>query len=247
MLLGQYPPRPPRQIPLITSICYYSLSIIIGRLLRLFAKQFCPSQHLLPFLLDAIFTFQILACSLENGQIRKHYGMGAYALVLFTLSMWHQMTVQDGQSANPCAHVVTLVNGSCSFVHFILRVAFQTAGGLLSYQYARLFWSLEFTDSHGARYWASSCLADLSVSPSLGFLLEAGGTLLETALALTTFTPFYLMEASTKTMLGCWLTVLGRVACCFIFTAIQLRTLKQLNYPCFIHRCWLHWLLSEPH
>jgi hypothetical protein len=206
---GQYPPHLPREIPVITSVCYYSLSILLGRFLRSGASQVFRNSPLLPYILDALFTFQVMACSLENGQVRKHYGMGAYVLALFALSTWHQHTVKDC-SANPCAFVLKYTQKKCTGKKVLLSAVFQTCGGLLSYQYARKFWSLGFTESHGRRYLATHCLADLTVDPLTGLAIEAGGTMLETWLALISFTPFYMMEAASKTLLGCILTVLSQ-------------------------------------
>ncbi|ELU12507.1 hypothetical protein CAPTEDRAFT_65598, partial [Capitella teleta] len=175
--------------------------------LRATSRQILPPKWQ-PYICDAIFTFQVLACSLENGQIRKHYGMGAYALVLFVISTWHNVTV-EGCSANPCAHVLRYTQGKSTLRHTLLSILMQTCGGLLSYRCAKVFWGMEFTESHGRRYWASHCLADLSVHPVTGLAIESGGTILETSLSLMTFTPFYQMEAATKTLLGCVLTILG--------------------------------------
>lgn len=68
------------------------------------------SRSLQPYLFDFITTFQVLACSLENGQMRKHYGDWAYVGTLFVVMFYSIETIQEG-SGNPSSHVINYMKG----------------------------------------------------------------------------------------------------------------------------------------
>ena len=54
-------------------------------------------------------------------------------------------------SANPCCYLMMYTQGMMGMREMLTRIACQVTGGLLSYQYARLFWSLELADGHVQR------------------------------------------------------------------------------------------------
>ena len=208
VLTGDYPPSLPLEIPVITSLCFYALNTVFGRQARRAVRHFMP-KSVVPYALDLVTTFQLMACSLENGQIRKHYGDGAYVLVMFSIGMWSYATIAGEASSNPCAHVIKYMQGKKSIKQLILHVVCQLVGGLMSFPYARLFWYLELTESHAHRFRSLHCTADLTVPTPIGFLLEFGATFVDVLLCLTTFTPFLFYEVATKSLIGCIVVILG--------------------------------------
>lgn len=199
--------QPPVEVPLITSLCYYALAILLGRFLRLATKEFIPPK-IQPYFYDAATTFQALACSLENIQIRNHYGWGAYGAILFFLSFWFTLTIKNGKP-NPCSYMIHYSKGEISWKRFMVHLVFQLVGGLSSYRFARTFWSFGLTEGHTQRYVQSHCVADLNVSIPEGISVETLCTLFDTLLCLTTFTPFIYWESASKCLIGALMTVFG--------------------------------------
>ena len=209
MFAGGPPSYPPRDIPLITSICYYSTAMLAGRLMREAVRRSPTPKLLTPFLLDFITTFQMMACSLENSHVRIHYGMAGYVMAMVVTGLWGCLTLGT-TTANPCTHVARYVRKQQTGIKSLVSVAVQLCGGLLSYKYARMFWALEISEVHASRYHTLHCTADLTVSPLLGFTVEFGATLICSLLAMTTFSSFIIFEESLKLLFASMLTVLGK-------------------------------------
>ncbi len=184
--------------------------MLLGRTLRAIVRRHAP-QRAKPYLLDAVTAFQMMACSLENSQIMKYYGHGAYLATLVILVIWYEHTLGD-TSGNPCSHVIRYARHKISLIQFLLHVACQLTGGLLSYRFARLFWSLELYEGHVTRYRELYCTTALNVPVLTGFGIEFSATMFDTFLSLITFTPFYVFEMLTKSFVGCLLVVLGKLS-----------------------------------
>lgn len=206
-IFGQSQTFSPNEFPLAVSMCYYTTTVILGRLLRIINKEVSPLS-LQPYIADMITTFQVCACSLENVMIKNSYGTLGYALILFTLGVWVSFTVKEGKG-NPCANIVTYMKGEQGILKTLLRVALQLAGGLISFRWARGFWYLGLTDGHNQRFRMLHCNAALSVPFPVGLTIEFGGTVIESLLALTMFTPFEACETTTKVAINVIMTLLG--------------------------------------
>ena len=197
------------EIPFVTSIFYYSLTAIFARTLRHFAQaKFYKFRHLYILLADFITSFQLMAFSLENGQIRAHYGEVAYVLTLVCVGLWAVYAVSDGQ-ANPCSALIDVLTGKYRFRWALIRGLVQLCGALSSYQYAKVFWYFGFTLSHWERYSQTTCDSDLKVLAFWGFLVEFFGTLIYVAVSLTKFSSNSRLENICKSFLGAVLTILG--------------------------------------
>lgn len=161
-----------------------------------------------PYLLNAITAFQGLACSLENTHIRHYYGKAAYWLTLTTLAMISVLTVK-GSSSNPCSQMLQYVKGTFTFKELLLRIASQIAGALLSYQYARQFWSLGLHPGHVMKYKKTSCISDLTVSPTAGFVIEFSLTMFDVLCSLFLITRYHLCETAVKLAISCYFVTVG--------------------------------------
>ena len=146
-----------RENVLMTSLLYYATAFCIGRLMRFFVSQATRGSKngslLQALLYDFVTSFQLMSISLENGQLRKHYGDNAYIFALFCTGAWAYFTIDKGR-ANPCTCVVEYMKGSYSARYALLSGLVQLCGGLLSYPYARAFWNLGLTRSHWQRFLA---------------------------------------------------------------------------------------------
>ena len=198
------------QFPLATSILYYGLTALLARGLRVMSKIGLSKYRYLFFLItDFITSFQLMAFSLENGQLRKHYGDLAYVITLVCVGLWAIYAIQDGQS-NPCSALLDTLAGKSPMRWAILRSFVQTLGAISSYQYAKMFWSLGLTRSHWERVHQVNCSSDLQVATYLGFSVEFFGTLLFCGVNLTNFSQFHRIENFFKCLLGALLTILGK-------------------------------------
>ena len=197
------------EIPFVSSIFFYAATALLGRALRFVIKQRLKNDTLLRRLLfDFVTTFQLMAMSLENGQLRKHYGDTVYMATLLMTGLWCFYTVDDGLS-NPCACVVGVMRGSYGYAEASIRCLLQLCGGLLSYRYARLFWKLALTNSHFERSLMVFCRSDLRVTSLMGFSIEFAATFVNTLICFNTFSSFKHSENLSKCLFGTYLTLLG--------------------------------------
>lgn len=197
------------EIPLIISIFYYALTAVVARSLRLAVNErFYKFKYLHTVLMDFITSFQLMAFSLENGQVRKHYGELAYTCTLVCVGLWAVYAISDGQ-ANPCTTLIDVLIGKYNIRWGFLRGIIQLCGAITSYQFAKIFWSLGFTKSHWIRYMENNCASDLKVLAIWGFLIEFFGTLVYVAASLTKFSKMDRLENFGKSLLGAVLTIIG--------------------------------------
>ena len=224
----------PREFPLVASLCYYATTMLIARLLRTANTKLLPGTvH--PYVADMITTFQVCACSLENIMIRNAYGFAAYGFTLFALGTWLAVTVTEGRG-NPCANVINYMKGGQSLRTTFLRCCLQLFGGLLSYRYAQCFWYLEMTEGYGQRFHALHCTAGLSVPFLIGLGVEFSGTLFDSFLCITTFTPFFLCETTSKALIGTLMTCAGNVK--YINQALKINYKKDAAL-CICQTLWI--------
>ncbi|KAI0231886.1 hypothetical protein LSAT2_017767 [Lamellibrachia satsuma] len=170
---------------LATAICYMSMVTFLGRLTRSLASQ-CPAR-LRPYVFDLVTTFQLMAYSLELGHIRGFAGDVGFTIALVCIPFWAELTIAHG-SADPCHYLMVYTQGMMGIRKMLARIACQLLGGLLSYQFARLFWSLGLSDGHAQRLTRTQCVSDLKVPLVAGFAIEFLGTISLILLAKATST-----------------------------------------------------------
>jgi len=207
VLVGTSPATQAREIPLVVSLCYFSLTIFFGRLLRLAVDNGSPA-HLRLYLGDFVVSFMLHACSLENGMIMRYYGFTGFKIILFCQIVWFSLTIKTYEG-NPRQQVIGYLSGDRTGSRALKRAACQLAGGLLSYSYARAFWSLELMEGHSQRYKAMHCTSDLKVPILIGFAVEFVGSIIDTFISITTFSSFQFAELLTKCMFTTFMVVMG--------------------------------------
>lgn len=159
--------------------------LVLCRLLRRVSRTHLPSE-LTPYLLDFVTTFQVCACSLENGFIAKAYGRSYLLLTIAITSMWCFLTLGKS-SGNPCANLARFLARQISLRQFLFRAAFQLTAALLAFKFARFWWSLGATSQHTLRASLISCASDLRVSVLAGFLIEMAATTTDSLFGLLIF------------------------------------------------------------
>lgn len=130
VIRGEFPKPTPEQIPLIVSISYFATFIVFARFLRGVCNTLCPIKYR-EYVADFITAFELCACSLENGNIRHHYGYLAYILDLILLGIWFSLTIGNS-SGNPCGIVIKYTKGDLSLQKSCARILLQICGGLVS-------------------------------------------------------------------------------------------------------------------
>lgn len=201
------------QYPILLSVAYYLTFLFFGHVLRVLVEQFTP----LPFrryILDAVTTFQVFTCSLENGQVRSNYGYIAYIVTIFFLSTFHSRALA-GSSSNPCSHVADWIHGRENIRDVLLLVGAQSAGALLSYRAAKVIWTLGLSKGHRHRLTTMNCMSDLRVSVAAGLVMESLGALFVYMVRKTRFSdkseqPAGVVEGHVKCLMECLLTAAGK-------------------------------------
>lgn len=160
----------------------------------------------------------MLGCSLENSQISRCYGRGAYFLTIYFQSVWCSSTL-GSSSANPCSHVVRYVQSKSSFRSALLSIIAQCVGAAVSWQAAKSFWVLGLTPGHRQRLnfvHSSYCRSDLNVSVTAGALIESLACMINCVFSAISFSKNYqLVEEHVKMLLLCLITVAGKWAILF--------------------------------
>ena len=194
--------------PVIVSVCYYITFLVIGHVLRSLVEQFVDAKYQ-RFLLEMVTTFQVLGCSLENGQIRMKYGLMGFTVAIYFLCTWYSLTL-GSTSANPCSRVSDYMHGRVTARDTTLLIFSQIAGAMLSYRAATTIWNFGLTDGHRYRL-KVACMTDLSASLPVGLALESFGILFIYLLNLKSFTSFHSAETNIKCVMECLLTAAGKL------------------------------------
>ena len=164
--------------PAVASIGHCLFLIACCQGLRHFADKLIPNRLLRVSLEEFICTLQLCACSFELGVVTEAYGFSGYAVGLFLTSLTYSLTFRHGGTADPSECLWNVCQGNISPLEFLVRSASSLSGALVSYQAARLFWLLQLVPEHGLAFAPPSlCTASLQVSLVMGFLVEAGETL----------------------------------------------------------------------
>ncbi|PAA84391.1 hypothetical protein BOX15_Mlig032230g1 [Macrostomum lignano] len=172
-------------LTMVVSLLYFAFTILLSRFLcsLIFSFILHRSKTVATCLLDFVTTFQVSACSIENATFLRRYGMPTYLTVLFCQLYWNAISLPTGYSGNPCQNWRQFVAGRAKLAGTAGRMACQLAGGQAAFWFARSFWSVGLTATHGQRLAASaSCISDLTVPGAAGFGLEFLGVFADSML-----------------------------------------------------------------
>jgi len=128
---------------------------------------------------EAIAAADLCGCSFELIIIADNYGVAAYAVYLFLLTIWWSQHWGDA-TACPYNHFETCAEGNMSKQETAVRTVAQVFGGVAVFRVIQVLWSLEISETHVGRSHSSVynvCSADLAVPVLHGALIEAAATL----------------------------------------------------------------------
>ena len=197
----------PKWWPVVASVYYYSFTICLASFLRNISKGIFPKKTVI-YILDMITTFQVCACSLENASVRHYHGFPGYLFAVFSLAILHSITFK-GFRGNPLANVTGYLRNEQTLQKTLLRMAFQMTGGLMSYRYAKMLWRFRLNDIHLTRA-DMLCRNDLSIDPTLGFLVEFAGTVFETYISFCTLSSKPAIDMAVKQTIAIINLALGK-------------------------------------
>uniref|UniRef100_A0A1B0A4L1 Aquaporin n=1 Tax=Glossina pallidipes TaxID=7398 RepID=A0A1B0A4L1_GLOPL len=144
---------------------------------RVTNKFFKNEEGLVPTLFyEAIAAAELCACCFELIIVADNFGVAAYAVYLFLLTVWWGKVWGDA-SACPYTHMEDMLEGKTSLKEVALRTWAELMGGCCVYRIVQVFWWFEFAETHQGRAF-EDCNADLQVNPYLGAAIEGFATLL---------------------------------------------------------------------
>merc|ERR1712106_678216 len=127
---------------------------------------------------EAIAAAELCGCGFELIIVADNYGLAAYGLGLFLLTIWWAQHWGDA-TACPYNHFEECVQGNMSRQETIVRTVAQTIGGVAVFKLVFLLWSIEIAETHVGRAHSAVynvCSADLTVPVLHGFIIEGVAT-----------------------------------------------------------------------
>lgn len=131
-------------------------------------------------LLEAVAGAELCGACFELIIIADNYGIGAYAIYLFFLTIWWSDHWGDC-TACPYNHMEACVTGEMTRKEMIVRSVAQTIGGVAVFKFISVLWALEIAETHVGKSHAhiyDVCTADLAVPVLHGAIIEGIATLI---------------------------------------------------------------------
>ncbi|XP_071515261.1 aquaporin-11 isoform X2 [Panulirus ornatus] len=121
-------------------------------------------------LLELVASAEMCGACYELMIIADNYGVMAYAVYLFLLTIWWG---QSWGTATACPYSLLeeYVETGANPVFVVLKIISQVIGGLASFRWVKYIWMMELAQTHVGRG-TDDCTADLQVPVILGFLIE---------------------------------------------------------------------------
>nr|XP_018903899.1 PREDICTED: aquaporin-12A [Bemisia tabaci]XP_018903900.1 PREDICTED: aquaporin-12A [Bemisia tabaci]XP_018903901.1 PREDICTED: aquaporin-12A [Bemisia tabaci] len=162
---------------LAVSTSYIFLTSLIAFWIRKFIHRILNRDtRLRSVLLEFVAAAELCASCFELAIVADNYGILAYAVYLFSLTIWWGYS-WGSATACPYTHLEDVIEGRTDLRVALLICWAEIGGGLAIFRYINYLWSLEIASVHKGRANAA-CTADLQVHMILGALVEAGATCL---------------------------------------------------------------------
>ncbi|XP_060521837.1 aquaporin-11 [Cylas formicarius] len=156
--------------PLIISSVLIGLTLLIASLSRKLTKSFIADGTVRLLVFEFIATLELCASCFELIVVADNWGVGAYAVFLFLLTIWWSRSWEDA-SACPYVPLEEVVEGAKSAKTALMTVGAQLVAALVTFRYVQLLWSFEMAETHlGKAY--EQCTADLQVDAAVGAAIE---------------------------------------------------------------------------
>jgi len=128
---------------------------------------------------EAIAAADLCGCCFELIIIADNYGIGAYFIYMFLLTIWWGQHWGDA-TACPYNHFEECVQGKMTKQETAVRTVAQTIGGVLVFRLIQVLWALEIAETHVGRSHSAVynvCSADLTIPVLHGAIMEGICTL----------------------------------------------------------------------
>eukprot|EP00093_Oithona_nana_P006732 06732.XXX_105051_103143_1 [CDS] Oithona nana genome sequencing. len=159
---------------------YVLLTCLLAESLRKLVSTAVPNGLGKTALLEAIAGAELCGAGFELIIIADNYGVLAYSVFLFALTIWWGQVWGDA-TACPYFHFESLYEGSMQALEVAVRTIAATFGGVAVFKYIQVLWALEIAETHAGRAHSAAfdhCSADLQVPVLYGAIIEGVATLL---------------------------------------------------------------------
>lgn len=160
------------------SIMFFVITMSIGWALRSLNKKLTP-EPIKEYVANFLATLEMCAYFFENNFIFKNYH-SLWLFIAVIIECFIANRTFFGASENPCYTFTQMLEGKVALTTALVMIAVQALGGLASYRFAKLVWSLDMVPDHRDRYMETQCSTDLNVAFLAGFLIELVATLIDT-------------------------------------------------------------------
>lgn len=193
--------------PLSASILYFIITMSTGWIVRSLNNAMMP-EPIKTHIANFTSTLEMCAYFFENNFIFKHYG-GFWLFIAVVIECFIANRTFFGASENPCQAFTGFLEQKMGPVTALITIIIQALGGLASYKFARMVWSLDMVPDHRDRYFETQCSSDLNVAFFYGFIIEMGATLIDTWLARQKLVKLAIVDELIKLTVGSLMIVLG--------------------------------------
>ncbi|XP_055304880.1 aquaporin-11 isoform X1 [Sitodiplosis mosellana] len=158
------------------SASFIGLCCLLAAIARIVVSRTVKSCLVKELLYEAIAAAELCSCCFELIIVADNFGIAAYAIFLFFLTILWSMVWGD---ATACCYVQMedWIQGNTSLRLVLLKTFAQLMGGCCVYRFVQIFWWFEFAHTHENRAF-ESCTTDLQVNAYLGAFIEGFATLL---------------------------------------------------------------------
>ncbi|XP_044272597.1 aquaporin-11 [Tribolium madens] len=162
--------------PLVISTTYIILALFLAALARKVLNLLLNDSLFKRMILEFIATLELCAACFELIIVADNWGIWAYALYLFILTIWWSSS-WDTATACPYSPIEEILEGSQDVSNAALLIFSQILGALVTFRYVQILWAMELVETHRSKAF-EDCMADLQVHMLVGAVIEAGGTCL---------------------------------------------------------------------
>ncbi|XP_068913262.1 aquaporin-11 isoform X1 [Tenebrio molitor] len=162
--------------PLLVSTTYILLALFWATLTRKIVNALLGDNIFKRMILEFIATLELCAACFELIVVADNWGIWAYALYLFLLTIWWSKN-WDTATACPYSPVEEILEGAQDVSNAALLIFSQILGALVTFRYVQILWAMELVETHRSKAF-EECVADLQVHVIAGAIIEATGTCL---------------------------------------------------------------------
>lgn len=157
--------------PFFISTAYIVLTLLLAYVARKIVKTWVKDESAFKhLLLEFIATLELCACCFELIIVADNWGVTAYAVSLFLLTVWWS-TKWENATACPYCPMEEILEGTKTIKSAIYIICAQLFGAFFTYRYVEILWSLELVETHKGKV-DEECTADLQVDMFLGAIVE---------------------------------------------------------------------------